>query len=210
MIFGNPSIEQLIGGIIALLVGLTFHEFSHAAVADALGDRRPRAMGRLTLNPVAHIDPVGALMLVVAGFGWAKPVLVNPAALRNGRVGLALVAAAGPIANTIVAICAAVVFRVLHLVGFDGAFLLNVVWAVVVLNLVLAVFNLLPIPPLDGYNVALAFLPPRQAMFLRQYGQYGIFILLGLVLLSYMDSPINPLAWIFGLARFLALLFIGA
>ena len=210
MIFGNPSIEQLIGGVIALLVGLTFHEFSHAAVADALGDRRPRAMGRLTLNPVAHIDPVGALMLVVAGFGWAKPVLVNPAALRNGRVGFALVAAAGPIANTIVAILAAVVFRVLDLVGYDGAFVLNVVWAVVVLNLVLAVFNLLPIPPLDGYNVALAFLPPRQAMFLRQYGQYGIFILLGLVLLSYMDSPINPLAWIFGLAGLLARLLVGA
>lgn len=210
MAFGSPSLEQLLGGLIALLVGLTFHEFSHAAVADSLGDRRPRAMGRLTLNPIAHIDPIGALMLVVAGFGWAKPVMVNPAALRNGRTGLALVAAAGPLANTVVAVLAAVVFRVFDLAGFEIVFVLNVLFAVVVLNLVLALFNLLPIPPLDGYNVALAFLPPRQAMLLRQYGHYGIFILLGLILLSYADSPINPLGWIFGFAAAAGRVLVGA
>ena len=210
MVFGAPSIEPLLGGVIALLVGLTFHEFSHAAVADALGDRRPRAMGRLTLNPIAHIDPIGALMLVIAGFGWAKPVMVNPAALRNGPAGFAMVAAAGPLANTIVAVAAAVVFRVLDIIGFDNLFVLNVLLAVVILNLVLAVFNLLPIPPLDGYNVALAFLPPRHAMTLRQYGQYGVFILLGLVFLSVMNSPIDPLGWIFGIAGSIGLLLVGA
>jgi Zn-dependent protease len=210
MLFGDVSIERLLGGIIALLVGLTFHEFSHAAVADTLGDRRPRAMGRLTLNPIAHIDPVGALMLVVAGFGWAKPVMVNPSALRNGRTGLAFVAAAGPIANTVVAVAAAVIFRVLDILGFENLFVLNVLFTVVVLNLVLAVFNLLPIPPLDGYNVAIAFLPPRHAMSLRRYGQYGVFLLLALVFLSVMNSPIDPLGWIFGIARAVGLLLIGA
>jgi len=117
MAFGDVSLERLIAGIIALLVGLTFHEFSHALLADHLGDHRPRAMGRLTLNPIPHIDPIGALMLVVAGFGWAKPVMVNPAALRGGRQGMALVAFAGPIANVVVAVAFAIVYRVMALVG---------------------------------------------------------------------------------------------
>ena len=210
MLGSGLSIEQLIGSIVALVVGLTFHEFSHAAVADSLGDHRPRAMGRLTLNPIPHIDPLGAIMLVVAGFGWAKPVLINPAALRNGRTGLAMVAAAGPIANVTVAVVAAVLFRVLNLSGVEAISLMQILAWVVLLNMVLAVFNLLPIPPLDGYNVALAFLPPRQALFLARYGQYGVFILLGLVFLNYAGSPIDPLGWIFAIASYLGGLLLGA
>ena len=210
MLGSAPSVEQLLGSIIALVVGLTFHEFSHAAVADSLGDHRPRAMGRLTLNPLPHIDPLGAIMLVVAGFGWAKPVMINPAALRNGRTGLAMVAAAGPIANVVVAVLAAVLFRVLDLAGIGGTTAMTIIAWVVLLNMVLAVFNLLPIPPLDGYNVALAFLPPRQALFLSRYGQYGIFILLGLVLLNYVGSPIDPLGWILTAASYLGGLLLGA
>ena len=209
MLGSAPSVEQLVGSIIALVVGLTFHEFSHAAVADSLGDHRPRAMGRLTLNPLPHIDPLGAIMLVVAGFGWAKPVMINPAALRNGRTGLAMVAAAGPIANVVVAVLAAVLFRVLDLAGLGGTTVMMIIAWVVLLNMVLAVFNLLPIPPLDGYNVALAFLPPRQALFLSRYGQYGIFVLLALVVLNYMGSPIDPLGWIFALASFLGGILLG-
>jgi Zn-dependent protease len=209
MLFGSPSIEQLLAAIIALVVGLTFHEFSHALVADRLGDRGPRLMGRLTLNPIPHIDPLGALMLLIARFGWAKPVMVNPAALRNGREGMAMVAAAGPSANLIVATAFGVLFRVLDLAGLSGGFIAEVVSLVVLLNVVLALFNLLPIPPLDGYNVALAFLPARQAMTLRRYGQYGVFILLGMILLSYLGSPVNPLAWIFGIAAVIARLLLG-
>lgn len=209
MLGSAPSVEQLLGSIIALVVGLTFHEFSHAAVADSLGDHRPRAMGRLTLNPLPHIDPLGAIMLVVAGFGWAKPVMINPAALRNGRTGLAMVAAAGPIANVVVAVLAAVLFRVLDLAAIGGTTAMTIIAWVVLLNMVLAVFNLLPIPPLDGYNVALAFLPPRQALFLSRYGQYGIFVLLGLVVLNYVGSPIDPLGWILGIASFLGGILLG-
>jgi Zn-dependent protease len=209
MLGSAPSVEQLVGSIIALVVGLTFHEFSHAAVADSLGDHRPRAMGRLTLNPLPHIDPLGAIMLVVAGFGWAKPVMINPVALRNGRTGLAMVAAAGPIANVVVAVLAAVLFRVLDLAGIGGTTAMTIIAWVVLLNMVLAVFNLLPIPPLDGYNVALAFLPPRQALFLSRYGQYGIFVLLGLVVLNYVGSPIDPLGWILGIASFLGGILLG-
>lgn len=191
MLFGNPSIEALIAGIVALLVGLTFHEFSHALLADQLGDRQPRAMGRLTLNPIPHIDPIGALMLVVAGFGWAKPVMVNPAALRDGPRGMALVAFAGPIANVVVAIGFAVIYRVLGVVGVDDGFVLRLVELIVRLNILLAIFNLIPIPPLDGYNVLLAFLPPRQAMVVRQYAPYGVIVLLLLVFLP--GSPLRAL-----------------
>lgn len=205
MLFGDISIERLLAGIIALLVGLTFHEFSHALVADQLGDHRPRAMGRLTLNPIPHIDPIGALMLVVAGFGWAKPVMVNPAALRDGRRGMALVAFAGPIANVVVAIAFAVVYRVLDLAGVEQGFVVRLVGLIVQLNVLLAIFNLIPIPPLDGYNVLLAFLPPRQAMVVRQYAPYGVIVLLLLVLV-----PGSPLRVLLSLTTPITRVLIGA
>ena len=205
MLFGDISVERLIAGIIALLVGLTFHEFSHALLADRLGDRQPRAMGRLTLNPIPHIDPIGALMLVIAGFGWAKPVMVNPAALRDGQHGMALVAFAGPIANVAVAIGFAVVYRVLGVVGVEDGFVPRLIELIVRLNILLAIFNLIPIPPLDGYNVLLAFLPPRQAMVVRQYAPYGVIILLLLVFL-----PGSPLRALLGLAIPVSQVLIGA
>ncbi len=205
MLFGSPSIEALIAGVVALLVGLTFHEFSHALLADQLGDRQPRAMGRLTLNPIPHIDPIGALMLVVAGFGWAKPVMVNPFALRDGPRGMALVAFAGPIANVVVAIGFAVIYRVLGAVGVDDGFVPRLIELIVRLNILLAIFNLIPIPPLDGYNVLLAFLPPRQAMVVRQYAPYGVILLLLLVFL-----PGSPLGALFRLVTPVSRALIGA
>ena len=205
MAFGNVSLESLIAGIIALLVGLTFHEFSHAAVADSLGDHRPRAMGRLTLNPIAHVDPIGALMLVIAGFGWAKPVMVNPAALRGGRQAMAMVAFAGPISNVVVAVAFAIAFRAIILAGVDSGFILNLVALIVQLNVLLAIFNLVPIPPLDGYNVLLAYLPPRQAMMVRQYAPYGVIILLLLIFI-----PGSPLRALLALALPITRALIGA
>lgn len=191
MLFGAPSLDVLLAAVIALLVGLTFHEFSHALVADELGDGRPRAMGRLTLNPIPHIDPIGAVMLLIAGFGWAKPVMVNPYALRNGVRSMWLVAAAGPVANFVVAIGFAVIYRVLDLVGVEGGFLVSLVRNVVLLNVLLALFNFIPIPPLDGYNAVLSFLPPRTAMTVQRYAPYGILVLLLLIILP--DSPLGLL-----------------
>jgi Zn-dependent protease len=205
MPIGDVSIERLIAGVVALLVGLTFHEFSHALTADQLGDMRPRAMGRLTLNPIAHIDPIGALMLVVAGFGWAKPVMVDPAALRGGRRSMALVAFAGPIANVVVAIAFAVVFRVMTLANVESFFFLSLVALIVQLNILLAIFNLIPIPPLDGYNVALAYLPPRQAVTIQRYAPYGIIVLLLLIFL-----PGSPLRALLSLAAPVTRVLIGA
>ena len=205
MPLGDVSLEHLIAGAVALLVGLTFHEFSHALTADQLGDHRPRAMGRLTLNPIAHVDPIGALMLVVAGFGWAKPVMVNPAALRGGRRSMALVAVAGPIANVVVAIGFAALFRVMGIVGVDDGFFLRLVALIVQLNILLAIFNLIPIPPLDGFNVALAYLPPQQAVVVQRYAPYGIIVLLLLIFL-----PGSPLRALLSLAAPVTRVLIGA
>jgi Zn-dependent protease len=204
MLFGNFSIAQIAGIAVALIVGITFHEFSHAFVADQLGDHRPRALGRVSLNPVAHIDPIGALIFVLAGFGWGKPVPINVYALRPGRVGMAIVAAAGPIANVVVAVVAAILYRVLDLFG-GGGFVLEIGFWVVYFNLVLAIFNLIPIPPLDGYNAALAFLPPRTAFAVQRYAPYGIILLLLLVLL-----PSSPLSQLLGIAAPLTEALIGA
>ncbi len=201
MLFFNWSPAELVGIAVALIVGITFHEFSHAFVADQLGDHRPRAMGRVTLNPIAHIDPMGALFFVIAGFGWGKPVMVNSYALRPGRIGLSYVAAAGPIANLAVALVFAVIFRALLMVELGNEFVLSVVVYTILYNLALGLFNLLPIPPLDGYNLALGLLPPHQAFQLQRYAQYGFLVLLGLILLSYGAPGGGPIGWLFGLAR---------
>ena len=192
MLFADLDLAQIAGIAVALVVGITFHEFSHAFTADQLGDHRPRALGRVSLNPVAHIDPIGALVFILAGFGWGRPVPVNVYALRPGPRGMAAVAAAGPIANMVVALAAAVVYRVADLAGVSGFPLEVAVW-VVYFNLLLAVFNLLPIPPLDGYNIVLPFLPPQVAFNVQRYAQYGILLLLLLVFL-----PGSPLGRIFG------------
>jgi Zn-dependent protease len=204
MLFFDLSLAQIAGIAIALVVGITFHEFSHAFIADQLGDHRPRALGRVSLNPIAHIDPIGALVFVLAGFGWGKPVPVNVYALRPGRIGMAMVAAGGPIANVIVAVGAAVGYRLLDLGGVGGL-VLDVGFFIIFFNLLLAIFNLLPIPPLDGYNVVLAFLPPRQAMVVQRYAPYGILVLLLLVFV-----PGSPLRFFLGLARPLTEALIGA
>ena len=204
MLFFDYTLAQIIGIAVALVVGITFHEFSHAFIADQLGDHRPRALGRVSLNPVAHIDPMGAIVFALAGFGWGKPVPVNVYALRPGRVGMAMVAAGGPIANVIVAIVGAVVFRVLEIAGIGGL-ALDITFSIVLYNLLLAVFNLLPIPPLDGYNVLLAFVPARTAFTIQRYASYGIIVLLLLVLI-----PNSPLRIMFDLVRNLTSLLIGS
>jgi Zn-dependent protease len=193
LFFADPL--ALAGILVAALVGLTFHEFTHAFVAEQLGDNRPRAMGRVSLNPGRHIDPVGAVFFLLVGFGWARPVLVNPYALRPGRFGMAMVAAGGPIANLLVAVVFAVLHRLVEMAAPELSLVQALIWWTVLFNVVLAVFNLLPIPPLDGYNVVLPFLPPRQALLVQRYAPYGMLVLLGLVLLTYVGGP-NPISWI--------------
>jgi Zn-dependent protease len=184
---------------ISLVLSLSLHEFSHAFVADLQGDRLPRAMGRVTINPVRHLDPLGTLLLLLVGFGWAKPVEFRPSALRSQRFGAAMVALAGPGMNLLLAV---VGFIGLRLTGFDPfvsqeglSGQLATFWIYfATINIFLAVFNLIPLPPLDGSRLLTIFLPPKRQNIIYFLDKYGFFILLGLVLfggLTFLEPVIQ-------------------
>ena len=197
LLTGQMNAAQLVALIIALVLGISVHEFSHAAAATWLGDTLPRRQGRLTLAPLAHLDVMGSLMFVVGGFGWGKPVQYNPFALRAGpRSGPAIVSVAGPISNLILATLFALPTRLLVLWatsqrGFfsaesvQGVFtLLDLLQYIVYFNLLLGFFNLVPIFPLDGFTILLGLLPPQMAEQFEQTRQWGLFILLALLLVG--------------------------
>ena len=177
----------LIARVIVLLIAFTIHELAHAVTANFLGDLTPKRQGRITLNPIAHLDLFGSIMLIVSGFGWAKPVMVNPYNMRgNPRTSMAIVAAAGPISNLIMAAAASIPFQMgLVEPAFFGqgnipsmAFILTqFIW----INLILAFFNLIPIPPLDGYKILIGILPLEIGVKLRPLEQYGFLILMALI-----------------------------
>ena len=199
----NFSLESLLPALTAvaimLLVGFPVHEFSHALAASRLGDQTARYMGRLTLNPAVHLDPIGAGILALSAFiggifiGWAKPTPVNPMNLQGGRRGEAIVAAAGPISNLLMAMVVAIPLRAIFAVPSLEAeltsvpatrFLLGVAQFFVLINVFLFVFNLLPIPPLDGWKVLLGLVDARTSYSLRQVEQYGVLLLLVILLLG--------------------------
>ena len=173
----DPVAFFLIAG--SLVLAISMHEFAHALAADLQGDRMPRAMGRLTPNPLRHLDPLGSLMLILVGFGWGKPVEFRPQALRSQRFGAAAVALAGPLMNLVLAFLAALLWVALGTPRFGTEGLLFQVF--ISLNVFLAVFNLLPLPPLDGSRLLTIFLPPRHHRIIYFLDQYGFLILLGLV-----------------------------
>jgi Zn-dependent protease len=188
----HASPEAVFAGVVVvavmLLVAFPIHEFAHALAAYRLGDSTARLFGRLTLNPLAHFDPLGGTMLAVSvlllgfGFGWAKPTPVNPRNLSGGRWGEAMVAAAGPLSNLVLAIAASIPLRFILATEMDVRFLILVLAIFIEINLLLMVFNLIPIPPLDGSAVLFAFLPPQTAWQLRPLlSQYGIVILVLLI-----------------------------
>src|SRR5215470_5344171 len=186
-LFGDPLgfLQRLILQIPALLVAVTVHELSHALVAEQCGDSTARRQGRITLNPLPHLDPLGALAFVVAGFGWAKPVPVNAQNLRHPRRDMALVAAAGPISNFIVALLGLIAFRLvtrLDVTPFLAEPAAGVLLYVYDFNLRLGIFNFIPLPPLDGGHFLPCFLPGGSVTFLRHLEQYGPFILILLVI----------------------------
>jgi Zn-dependent protease len=179
MISGHPAI--LLPVVAAFLIAVTVHEFAHAWMADRLGDPTPRLRGRLSLNPLVHLDLIGTVLLLFAGFGWAKPVEVNPRYFSNWRRGMLAVAAAGPLANVSVAFAAGVLFQL----GVAEAtpLLGRMAQAVVYINAMLAVFNLIPIPPLDGSRILSNVLPPAQAMAYDRLAPYGPLVLLVLIMM---------------------------
>lgn len=173
---------QFVAFAIAIVLGITVHEFMHAYVAHRLGDDTARLMGRLSLNPMAHLDPFGTLLLVLAGFGYGKPVPFNESRLRTA-LGVTMVAVAGPLANFALAALFALPLRFGSADVF-GDIYVQILNYVVFMNCILGIFNLIPIPPLDGSNIVYGLLPPRQQYAWRTYQQYGPFLLLFLLLLA--------------------------
>jgi Zn-dependent protease len=185
-----PSLPQLITYGIILLTCFPVHEFAHAWVADRFGDTTPRANGRLTLNPLAHLDPMGSLLMIVAGFGWAKPVPINPYILqRRSRAATMLVSLAGPMSNLLMAILAAIPFRLglvsIYRIGQSASSPLpnlpTFLYLFIFVNLWLMLFNLIPISPLDGEKILDYFLPPAAARAFESIRPYGPIILLVII-----------------------------
>jgi Zn-dependent protease len=206
----NPPalLAYLAAVAVAFVTGIAFHEFSHAWAANELGDSTAARQGRLTLNPIRHLDPLGTALLVIIGFGWGKPTPVNPYNLRHGpKAGNALVALAGPASNFFFAAVAALPLRlglIDSVASFDrigaasnqeivGLFLVFIVW----INVILGIFNLIPIHPLDGFKVAVGVLPGGMSRQLNALAPWGPGILMGLLAIGFI-TPYNPIGYVLG------------
>lgn len=212
-------LTNLLLSVVPALICITLHELAHGYVAYRLGDDTAKRAGRLTLNPLRHIDIMGLLMMVVFKFGWAKPVPVNMWKFKNPKKGMAITAAAGPIANLLIALVFlflyGFLFALLHRPGRSLNWLLEMLYITAYLSIALAIFNIIPIPPLDGSKVLFSCISDRSYTKLMYYERYGMIILLVLVLLLSRTS-LDPLSraaywvmdklffaanWGFGLAK---------
>lgn len=180
------NLYEFLGVIIAFVFALTIHEFAHAWVSDRLGDPTARLLGRLTLNPLRHLDPIGTLMILFASFGWAKPVPFDPYNLRHPRRDTALISFAGPVANLIGAGFGALILRLCLLIPTGtsviisglATFLITLSMMFVILNVNLAIFNLIPIHPLDGFKIVEGMLPERESRQWASLQSLGIFMII--------------------------------
>jgi Zn-dependent protease len=186
MIFNGLSIEQLILLIPPLLFALCFHEFSHAYVAYLLGDHTAAKRGRLTLNPLAHLDPFGSLMIIFVGFGWAKPVPVDPRYFKNSRIGMMQVAFAGPASNLLLALVGGLFIR--YFGSSMSEIIIKVSFNFTMINLALCFFNLIPVHPLDGSQIFSGFMIKRNPEMVYKLHQYGPNILFGLILFGFITK----------------------
>jgi Zn-dependent protease len=194
----RTDFRELLFLLPAVLLAVTVHEFAHAFVADRLGDPTPRQLGRLTLNPLAHLDLLGTLFFVLFFFGWARPVPVNPRNFANPRQGMLQVALAGPLANVTVAF---VIGFVLKTQGLPSPLWGELAAMLVGINVVLAVFNLIPIPPLDGSRILEGLLPAEQATAYRRIQPYGTIIILVLLYTGVIRQVLMPaVRWLYDMA----------
>lgn len=212
------NIFEIIWSIPAVLIAITFHEYAHGFAAYYYGDPTAKLAGRLTLNPIAHLDPIGTIMLIMFRIGWAKPVPVNYGNLRNPRKDMIKVSLAGPISNILIAFLFSIIYRI------NNIFLQNIIYSAlgnmpnlvltlirgwiiflqtgILINLVLAFFNLIPVPPLDGHHIAIGILPIKWAkIYSKINSTYGMLILLMLIWTGIIGKVIFPIA--FYIFRFL-------
>jgi len=185
------KLGRLLAVATIIFVAFPVHEFAHAATAVALGDDTPRWQGRYTLNPMAHIDPMGAILVLFAGFGWARPVQWNPSRINiDRRLGTILVAVAGPLSNLLLAVIGAFVVRATQT---GSSFIFDFFYNFMGINVALFVFNLIPVPPLDGSHILFALLPGDNYQLRAQLNQYGFLILLAVIFLaqSIIYAPVN-------------------
>ncbi len=209
------QIQQLFLIAPPILLALTFHEYAHAYIAHRFGDDTAQQNGRLTLNPLRHLDPLGTIMIFLVQFGWAKPVPVNPYNLRNPKRDMLWISAAGPLSNMILALASGLLLRLLSDVvpAAERNSTLGVIVLMVFLslkiNLALAVFNILPIAPLDGSKILYGVLPPQYGKMIFALERYGPFILIGLIILGRTTgiSILGGLIWPF--VDFFSRLFAG-
>lgn len=186
LFFSHFSLIQFISYLVALLVALTIHEFSHAWAAHLYGDDTAKMHGRLSLNPFVHLDPLGTIFLLLAGFGWGKPVPVNPNNFRNPKLDNITVSLAGPMSNLLLAAILGLILRFFQLPPAILSFLA----IIIIINLILMIFNLLPIPPLDGSKILALFLSAETYIFLQQI---GITLLFAIIIISSLIYPILPI-----------------
>lgn len=189
-LFNNPL--SFVLGLVGLVIAITIHEFSHAYAAEHLGDPTPRLQGRLTLNPLAHLDPLGTLALLLLRFGWGKPVQFDPYNLRHPRRDAAIISLAGPVANLVLALMCSVLIHILFTVrltllsnpflGMTAYLLIGILQPLIIINVILAIFNLVPVSPLDGFKIVGGMLPEEYSQQWYQLESYGMLFLLFLIL----------------------------
>lgn len=187
LLFKDPVSFLLLS--VLLLYAVIFHELAHGWVAYKLGDQTAKWLGRLTLNPIKHLDPIGSLMLLVFGFGWAKPVPVNLENIPNRRQGLILVSSAGIVANIFCALIALLLYKIIE--PTPSGMLEQILYLFARINIMLAAFNLIPIPPLDGSKILMGFTSASVSRFLMQIEPFGFFIVIGLLFIGALNPVIN-------------------
>ena len=197
-LFANPL--SFVVYLLALIVVITIHEFSHALAAEKLGDPTPRLQGRLNLNPLSHLDPFGTIMILLIGFGWGKPVTFDPFNLQNPRRDAAIISLAGPFSNLILALVLSLLLRLFILVKLQFLIIIgSIIFAPIIqLSVLLGIFNLIPVHPLDGFKIVGGILPQKQADEWYSLQKYGIFVLLLIIFpfngqTSMMSMFLSPL-----------------
>lgn len=191
-------IQSLIINVPVVLIALMFHELAHGWVSGKLGDPTPEMTGRMTLNPLAHLDPIGTLLMIFTGFGWARPVEINPRYYKNPKKGMALTALAGPLANLLLALAAMLIYGIIFIVYAKTGIFANAmegIWYIIMrfvtLNLCFMVFNFIPIPPLDGSRILGLFLSDRAYFKIQEYERYSFILIIVLSAIGAFDKIIG-------------------